>query len=96
MIMIGLSAVRTFQISSPHPIDQFEPNIRQSENHDTRDRGCDCRVHIHYENEVVNVNQLRKPLTRHEPGVDARVERYWGSYAIMRNLRYKPTSEQKH
>ncbi len=70
MIMVGLSAVWTFEIPSPHPVDQFEHNKRQSENDYTGDRGCDCRVHIHYEDEIVNVDQFRKPLTRHERGVD--------------------------
>jgi len=71
MIMVGLSAVWTFEIPSPHPVDQFEPNKRQSENNDTCDRGCDCRVHVHYEDEIMNVDQFRRPLTIHERFVDA-------------------------
>jgi len=71
MIMVGLSAVWTFKIPSPHPVDQFEPNKRQSENNDTCDRGCDRRVHVHYEDEIMNVDQFRRPLTRHERFVDA-------------------------
>jgi len=71
MIMICLSAVRTFKIPSPHSVDQFKPNVSQSENDYTCDRGCDCRVYVHYEDEIVNVDQSRRPLTRYERGVEA-------------------------
>jgi hypothetical protein len=71
MIMVGLSAVWAFEIPSPHPVDQFETNKRQSEHDDTCDRGCDCRIHVHYEDEVMNVDQFRRPLTRDERDVDA-------------------------
>jgi hypothetical protein len=70
MIMIGLSAVWTLEVPSPHPVDQFEPNVGQSENDDTCNRGCDSRVHVHYEDEIMNVNQFRRPLTGREQGVD--------------------------
>jgi len=71
MTMVGLSAVWTLEIPSPHPVDQFEPYVSQSENDDTCYRRRDCRVHVHYENEIVDVDQFRSPLTRHERGVDA-------------------------
>ena len=71
MIMVGLSAVRTFKIPSPHSVDQFEPNVSQSENDDTCDRGCDCRVYVHYEDEIMNVDQFKRLPSRHERGVDA-------------------------
>jgi hypothetical protein len=60
MILIGLAAVWAFEIPSPHPIDQFEPDVRQSENDDTSDRGCDRRVHVHYEDEIMNIYQFRR------------------------------------
>ena len=70
MLMIRLSAVRALQIPSPHPVDQLEPNIRQRENHNTRDGRSDCGVNVHYEDEIVNVNQFRKPRLRCERCVD--------------------------
>jgi hypothetical protein len=76
MIMVGLSAVRTFEIPSPHPVDQLEPNVGQSKNNDTCDSRRDCRVHVHYEDEIVNVNQFKMPPLRHERRVDARVDRF--------------------
>ena len=70
MLMIRLSAVRALEISSPHPVNQLEPNVGQSENNDTHDSRSDCRVNVHYEDEIVNVNQLRKPRLRRERSVD--------------------------
>jgi hypothetical protein len=93
MIMIRLSAVGALEIPSPHPVNQFEPNVGQSENNNTRDGGSDCGVNIHYEDEIMNVNQFRKPRLRRERCVDTRVDSIWRSYAIMRNWEYKPTSE---
>ncbi len=93
MIMIRLSAVRALEIPSPHPVNQLEPNVGQSENNNTRDSRSDCRVNVHYEDEIMNVNQFRKPRLRRERCVDTRVDSIWRSYAIMRNWRYKPTSE---
>ena len=71
MFMVCLSAVRTFETPSPHSVNQFEPNVSQSENDDTRDRGCDCRIYVHNEDEIMNVDQFRKPLARDERDVDA-------------------------
>ena len=93
MIMIRFSAVRALEIPSPHPVDQLEPNVGQSEDHDTCDSRRDCRVNVHYEDEIVNVNQFRKPRLRRERCVDTRVDSIWRSCAILRNWRYKPTSE---
>jgi hypothetical protein len=93
MIMIRLSAVGALEIPSPHPVNQFEPNVGQSENNDTRHGGSDCGVNVHYEDEIMNVNQFRKPRLRRERCVDTRVDSIWRSYAIMRNWQYKPTSE---
>ena len=93
MIMVRLSAMWTFQIPSPHPVNELEPNVGQSEDHDTCDSRSDRRVHVHYEDEIVNVNQFRTPPPRHERSVDIRVDRFWRAYAILRNWRYKPTSE---
>lgn len=59
MIVVSLSAMRTFEISSPHPVDQLEPNIGQSKNNDTRDSRRDRGVHVHYEDEIVNINQTQ-------------------------------------
>jgi len=70
MIMISLSAVRALQIPSPHPVNQLEPNIGQSENNDTRDSRSNRRVNVHYEDEIVNVNQFRKPRLKRERSVD--------------------------
>lgn len=75
MIMVGLSAVWTFQIPSPHSVDQLEPNVGQSEDHDTCDSRRDCGVHVHYEDEIVDVDQSTRPLSRHERGVDKHVDR---------------------
>jgi len=61
MIMIRLSTVRALEIPSPHPVNQFEPNVGQSENNNTRDGRSDCGVNVHYEDEIMNVNQFRKP-----------------------------------
>ncbi len=93
MIMIRLSAVRALEIPSPHPVNQLEPNVGQSENNHTGDSRSDCRVNVHDEDEVMNVNQFRKPRLRRERYVDTRVDSIWRSCAIMRNWRYKPTSE---
>ena len=93
MIMIRFSAVRALEISSPHPVNQLEPNVGQSENNNTRDSGSDCRVNVHYEDEIMNVNQFSKPRLRRERSVDPRVDSIWRSCAIMRNWRYKPTSK---
>ncbi len=93
MFMVGLSTMWTFQIPSPHPVNQLEPNVGQSENHDTCDSRRDCRVNVHYEDKIVNVNQFRRPPPRHERCVDTHVDRFWRAYAILRNWRYKPTSE---
>ena len=93
MLMIRLSAVRTLEILSPHPVNQLEPHIGQSEDNNTRDSGSDCRVDVHYEDEIMNVNQFRNPRLRLERSVDTRVDSIWCSYAIMRNWQYKPTSE---
>jgi hypothetical protein len=93
MIMVSLSAVRALEIPSPHPVNQFEPNVGQSENNNTRDSGSDCGVNVHYEDEIMDVNQFRKPRLRRERCVDTRVDSIWRSYAIMRNWQYKPTSD---
>jgi len=70
MFMVGLSTMWTFQIPSPHPVNQLEPNVGQSENNNTRDCRSDCGVYVHYEDEIVNVNQLRTPRLRRERSVD--------------------------
>jgi hypothetical protein len=70
MIMIRLSAVRALEIPSPHAVNQLEPNVGQSKNNDTRDSGSDCGINVHYENEIMNVNQFRKPRPRRERSVD--------------------------
>jgi hypothetical protein len=70
MIMIRLSAVRALEISSPHPVNQLEPNVGQSENNGTRDSRSECGVNVHYEDEIVNVNQFRTPRLRRERSVD--------------------------
>ena len=93
MIMIRFSAVRALEIPSPHPVNQLEPNVGQSENNNTRDCRSDCGVYVHYKDEIVNVNQFRRPPPRHELCVDTHVDRFWRAYAILRNWRYKPTSE---
>jgi hypothetical protein len=76
MLMVRLSTMWTFQIPSPHPVNQLEPNVGQSKNNDTCDSRRNCRVHIHYEDEVVNVNQFRRPPLRHERDVDTHVDRF--------------------
>jgi hypothetical protein len=58
VVMIRLSAVRALEIPSPHPVDQLEPNVGQSENNNTRDSRSDCGVDVHDEDEIMNVNQL--------------------------------------
>ena len=93
MIMVRLAAVRALEIPSPHPIDQLEPNIGQSENNHTGDSRSNCRVNVHYENEIMNVNQFGNPRLGRERHMDTRVDSIWRSCAIMRNWRYKPTSE---
>jgi hypothetical protein len=85
MIMVRLSAMRTLEIPSPHPIDQLEPNVGQSENNNTRDSRSDRRVNVHDEDEIMNVNQFRRPPLKRERDVDTRVDSIWRSYAIMRN-----------
>ena len=70
MIMIRLPAVRALEISSPHPVNQLEPNVSQSENNNTRDSRSDRGVNVHYENEIVNVNQFRTPRLRRGRVVD--------------------------
>ena len=70
MFMIRLSTVRALEISSPHPVDQLEPNVGQRENHNTRDGRSDCGVNVHYEDKIMNVNQFRKPRLRRERCVD--------------------------
>ena len=70
MVMIRLSTVRALEIPSPHPVDQLEPNVGQGENHNTRDGRSDCRVNVHYEYEIMNVNQFRKPRLSRERTVD--------------------------
>jgi hypothetical protein len=74
MIMISLSTVRALEIPSPHPVNQLEPNVGQSENHNTRDSRSNCRVNVHYEDEIMNVNQFRNPRPRRERSVDTRVD----------------------
>ena len=76
MIMVRLSAMWTFQIPSPHSVDQLEPNVGQSEDHDTCDSRRDCRVHVHYEDEIVDVDQFTRPLSGHERGVDKHVDTF--------------------
>jgi hypothetical protein len=61
MIMICLSAMRALEISSPHPVNQLEPDVGQSENNNSRDSGSDRGVNVHYEDEIVNVNQFMQP-----------------------------------
>ena len=85
MLMVRLSTVGTLQIPSPHPVNQLEPNVGQSEDYDPCDSRRDCRVNVHYEDEIVNVNQFRRPPARHERGVDTHVDRFWRAYAILRN-----------
>ena len=64
MIMIRLSAVRALEIPSPHSVNQLEPNIGQSENNNARDGRSDCGINVHYEDEIMNVNQSRRPRLR--------------------------------
>ena len=83
MIMVRLSAMRTFQIPPPHSVDQLEPYISQSEDYDTCDSRRDCGVHVHYEDEIVDVDQSTRPLSKHERGVDKHVDRNWRAYAVL-------------
>ena len=70
MVMVGFSAVRAFEVPSPHPVDEFEPNVGERKDNNTCDSRCDRGIHIHYEDEVVNVNHFRRPLRSRERGVD--------------------------
>jgi hypothetical protein len=66
MIPIRLTTMRTFQIPSPHTIDQLESNIGQSENNNACDSRCNKRVGVNDEDEIMNVDQFSGPPRRLE------------------------------
>ncbi len=94
MISISFPTVRTLKIPTPHPVHQLKRDVTHGENNYARDRRRDGRVDIHYEDEIVNVNHVNEPPSICDGSVDRRVDRFSRTCAIMRNWRYKPTSNE--